>query len=253
MPYGIEREIIIMKLLNHKNVMKLYDVWENDTDLFLIMEYIEGGELFDYLVSKGLLHEREAVEFFKQLISAVNYCHSFNICHRDLKPENILFDSNHQLKIADFGMAALENKNKLLETSCGSPHYAAPEIISGLNYHGKPTDIWSCGVILYALLSGKLPFDDQNISNLLKKVQSGNFEIPSFFSIEAKDLILKMLQINPLKRIKVDEILNHPLLLKYYPNLSKEYPISLYSQLNLNGILNKNLIDENILNNLLTL
>ena len=215
--YGIEREIIIMKLVSHPNIMGLYDVWENKNDLYLVLEYIEGGELFDYLIKRGQLPEAEAVGYFKQIIGGVSYLHQFNICHRDLKPENLLLDHNNNIKIADFGMAALEVQNKLLETSCGSPHYASPEIVSGKNYHGAPSDIWSCGIILFALLTGHLPFDDENIRKLLLKVQHGKFIMPKFLSPEAKDLISKILRVNPKERISMAEIARHPLFRKY-PN-----------------------------------
>jgi serine/threonine protein kinase len=149
---GIEREIVIMKLVEHPNVLRLMDVWETGSELYvasdshdlfdgirsslnpvvryLIMEYVEGGELFDYLVSRGRLHADEALHYFQQIISGVDYCHRYNICHRDLKPENLLLDDERNIKIADFGMAALERGGKLLETSCGSPHYASPEIVA---------------------------------------------------------------------------------------------------------------------------
>lgn len=215
LPYGIEREIIIMKLLNHPNVLRLYDVWETSKALYLVLEYVEGGELFDLLVEQGPLQEEEAIKYFRQIILGTAYCHALGICHRDLKPENILLDGNLNVKLADFGMAALESNDKLLETSCGSPHYAAPEIVSGLKYHGSASDIWSCGVILFALLTGRLPFDDENIRDLLLKVQAGTFEIPEELSDEAKDLISKMLTVDPSQRIKTDKIISHKLLLKY--------------------------------------
>ncbi|CAR29215.1 ZYRO0G03366p [Zygosaccharomyces rouxii] len=215
-PYGIEREIVIMKLISHSNILGLYEVWENKSELYLVLEYVDGGELFDYLVSRGKLGEREAVHYFKQIVQGVSYCHSFNICHRDLKPENLLLDKkNKSIKIADFGMAALEVSNKLLQTSCGSPHYASPEIVMGRPYHGGPSDVWSCGIILFALLTGHLPFNDDNIKKLLLKVQSGKFHMPQNLSAEAKDLMSKILVVNPFKRIATEEILNHPLLTKY--------------------------------------
>ncbi|GME82609.1 unnamed protein product [Ambrosiozyma monospora] len=213
--YGIEREIIIMKLLNHKNVLRLYDVWETDNALYLVLEYVEGGELFDLLVESGPLPESTAVEFFKQIVLGASYCHNLGICHRDLKPENLLLDERYNIKIADFGMAALESNDRLLETSCGSPHYAAPEIVSGLQYHGFESDVWSCGVILFALLTGRLPFDDDNIRELLLKVQKGEYEIVEDLSSEAKDLISKMLTVDPTKRIKTKDIIKHPLIQKY--------------------------------------
>lgn len=213
--FGIEREVIIMKLIEHPNIMTLYDVWENKGELYLVLEYIEGGELFDYLISRGRLSEREAIHYFRQICYGVDYCHKFNICHRDLKPENLLLDTHRNIKIADFGMAALESNGRLLETSCGSPHYASPEIVTGKTYHGAPSDIWSCGIILFALLTGHLPFDDDNIRQLLLKVQAGKFSMPSSLSLEAQDLISRMLVVNPKKRITMREIFAHPLLAKY--------------------------------------
>ncbi|PRT54694.1 Serine/threonine-protein kinase HSL1 [Wickerhamiella sorbophila] len=253
-PYGIEREVIIMKLIEHPNIMGLYDVWENKGELYLILEYIEGGELFDYLISRGRLPEREAVHYFRQICYGVDYCHQFNICHRDLKPENLLLDKHRNIKIADFGMAALETQGRMLETSCGSPHYASPEIVAGKNYHGAPSDIWSCGIILFALLTGHLPFDDDSIRKLLLKVQSGVYSMPRNLSTEAKDLISRMLLVDPNRRITMREILAHPLLAKYpyrrVPTENKEirglfdahHPVSSVTE-----------IDREILRNLQTL
>lgn len=215
LPYGIEREIIIMKLLTHPNVLRLYDVWETSKALYLVLEYVEGGELFDLLVERGPLQEQEAIKYFRQIILGTAYCHALGICHRDLKPENLLLDANLNVKLADFGMAALESNGKLLETSCGSPHYAAPEIVSGLKYHGAASDVWSCGVILFALLTGRLPFDDENIRNLLLKVQAGTFDMPEEISYEALDLIWQMLTVDPMQRISTANVLTHPLLNKY--------------------------------------
>ncbi|KAL6451729.1 HSL1 Serine/threonine-protein kinase HSL1 [Candida maltosa Xu316] len=241
-----------MKLISHPNIMGLYDVWENKNDLYLILEYIEGGELFDYLIKRGKLQEFEAINYFKQIINGINYLHQFNICHRDLKPENLLLDFSKNIKIADFGMAALEVKEKLLETSCGSPHYASPEIVAGKNYHGAPSDIWSCGIILFALLTGHLPFDDENIRKLLLKVQSGKFNMPHELSWEARDLISQMLKVNPDERIKIDAILNHPLL-KKYPNPSISYTATTtldINNVNIKPIESINKIDKEILKNL---
>jgi serine/threonine-protein kinase HSL1 (negative regulator of Swe1 kinase) len=252
LPYGIEREIIIMKLISHPNIMGLYDVWENKNDLYLILEYIEGGELFDYLIKRGRLQEFEAINYFKQIINGINYLHQFNICHRDLKPENLLLDFNKNIKIADFGMAALEVREKLLETSCGSPHYASPEIVAGKNYHGAPSDIWSCGIILFALLTGHLPFDDENIRKLLLKVQNGKFVMPPDLSWEAKDLITKMLQVNPKDRITIDSILTHPLLTKYpdSPNPPSSHTTLDFQNINIRAIDSVDKIDKEILKNL---
>ena len=209
---AIEREIVVMKLIDHPNVMRLYDVWETSAELFLVLEYVQGGELFEYLCEKGRLPITEALSYFQQIICAVDYCHRFNIAHRDLKPENILLDKDHNIKIADFGMAAwqVNKQDGMLYTSCGSPHYAAPEIINGEPYNGSAADIWSCGIILFALLSGKLPFDDEDCTALLGKVMVGKFVMPQCIDPLAQDLIRKMLVTDVRKRITMSEIKQHP-------------------------------------------
>ncbi|KAJ5699076.1 hypothetical protein N7462_001081 [Penicillium macrosclerotiorum] len=215
MPCGIEREVVIMKLIEHQNVISLYDVWENRGELYLVLEYVEGGELFDYVSNNGPLPEEEAVRLFRQIIAGLGYCHRFNICHRDLKPENILLDANHNVKLADFGMAALQPAGHWLNTSCGSPHYAAPEIIYGRKYRGDRADMWSCGIILYALLTGYLPFDGGDLPNTLRLVKKGDYMIPPELSDEAADLIQRILQKRPEDRITMQNIWLHPLLTKY--------------------------------------
>jgi len=215
MPFGIEREIVIMKLIEHPNIMSLYDIWENRGELYLVLEYVEGGELFDYVMRNRALPEAEAVRLLRQLIAGLAYCHRFNICHRDLKPENILLDADHNIKIADFGMAAMQPDGQYLTTSCGSPHYAAPEIVSGKQYHGNTSDIWSVGIILYAMLNGFLPFDGRDIHDTLRLVRKGEYYLSPNLSQEASDLIQKMLQKNPDNRITMDEIWSHPLLRRY--------------------------------------
>ncbi|KZT27880.1 Pkinase-domain-containing protein, partial [Neolentinus lepideus HHB14362 ss-1] len=209
---AIEREIVIMKLIDHPNILRLYDVWETSNELYLILEYVEGGELFEYLCDKGKLSTLEALDYFQQVIAAVDYCHRFNIAHRDLKPENLLLDKDKKIKVADFGMAAWQKNgaSSLLQTACGSPHYAAPEVIMGKSYNGFSSDIWSCGVILYALLAGRLPFDDEDLGTLLAKVKIGKFATPSSFDPLAKDLISRMLEKDVTKRITMAEILEHP-------------------------------------------
>ncbi|KAF0981671.1 hypothetical protein FDP41_012328 [Naegleria fowleri] len=206
----VEREIAVMKMIRHKHIIRLYDVLQTKKYLFLIMEYVEGGELFDYIVERGRLTIEEAFHFFKQIILGVEYCHKQLICHRDLKPENLLLDRYKNIKIADFGMASLMEEGKLLETSCGSPHYASPEIVRGLKYNGMEADIWSMGVILYALLTGRLPFDDETLHVLLAKVKEGKYEIPQFLDEDVRDLISKMLKLNPSERITIKGIKNHP-------------------------------------------
>ncbi|XP_023205079.1 serine/threonine-protein kinase BRSK2-like isoform X4 [Xiphophorus maculatus] len=205
----VEREIAILKLIEHPHVLKLYDVYENNKYLYLVLEHVSGGELFDYLVKKGRLTPKEARKFFRQIISALDFCHSHSICHRDLKPENLLLDEKNNIRIADFGMASLQVGGSLLETSCGSPHYACPEVIRGERYDGRRADVWSCGVILFALLVGALPFDHDNLRQLLEKVKSGVFHMPHFIPPDCQALLKGMIEVNPDKRLTLEAIQKH--------------------------------------------
>ncbi|XP_060748927.1 serine/threonine-protein kinase BRSK2 [Tachysurus vachellii] len=206
----VEREIAILKLIEHPHVLKLHDVYENNKYLYLVLEHVSGGELFDYLVKKGRLTPKEARKFFRQIISALDFCHSHSICHRDLKPENLLLDEKNNIRVADFGMASLQVGDSLLETSCGSPHYACPEVIRGEKYDGRRADVWSCGVILFALLVGALPFDHDNLRQLLEKVKSGVFHMPHFIPPECQALLRGMIEVNPEKRLTLEAIQKHP-------------------------------------------
>src|SRR6266404_5944649 len=250
---GIEREIVIMKLIDHPNIMRLYDVWETSTELYLILEYVEGGELFDYLCKRGRLSTPEALGYFQQIIAAINYCHHFNIAHRDLKPENLLLDQDKNIKVADFGMAAwqMNNTSGLLRTACGSPHYAAPEVIEGRAYNGSSSDIWSCGVILFALLAGRLPFDDEDLHTLLEKVKIGSYEMPQSIDKRAQDLIARMLEKDVRKRITIEQILVHPFYTMHSPKIPMLVPPSLSTIAR--PIQNRADIDPDILANLRTL
>lgn len=205
----VEREIAILKLIEHPHVLKLHDVYENNKYLYLVLEHVSGGELFDYLVKKGRLTPKEARKFFRQIISALDFCHSHSICHRDLKPENLLLDERNNIRIADFGMASLQVGDSLLETSCGSPHYACPEVIRGEKYDGRRADVWSCGVILFALLVGALPFDHDNLRQLLEKVKSGVFHMPHFIPPDCQALLRAMIEVNPEKRVTLEAIQKH--------------------------------------------
>ncbi|KAI8934933.1 hypothetical protein NX059_008602 [Plenodomus lindquistii] len=223
-PFGLEREICIMKLLDHPNIVRLYDIWENRDELYLIMEYIEGGELFSYIHEQGGLIEIHTVHVFRQIIAALIYCHRINIHHRDLKPENILLDRDTMtVKLVDFGMAALQPIGKKLTTPCGSPHYAAPEVIRTISYDGAKADVWSCGVILYVLLTGTPPFnysgEDRHLKHLFRDIAEAKYVMPDSISREAQDLIRKILVADPKRRIGLDEIWNHPFLRKYQQEL----------------------------------
>ncbi|GLI66826.1 hypothetical protein VaNZ11_010801 [Volvox africanus] len=205
----VRREIKILRLFMHPHIIRLYEVIETPSDIYVVMEYVKTGELFDYIVEKGRLGEDEARHFFQQIISGVEYCHRNMVVHRDLKPENLLLDAKMNVKIADFGLSNIMRDGHFLKTSCGSPNYAAPEVISGKLYAGPEVDVWSCGVILYALLCGSLPFDDENIPNLFKKIKGGIYNLPSHLSPGARDLIPRMLLVDPLKRITIPEIRQH--------------------------------------------
>jgi serine/threonine protein kinase len=210
MEQKVRREIKILRLFDHPHIIRLYEVIDTPTDIFVIMEYVSGGELFDYIVMKGRLAEAEARRFFQQILTGIEYCHHHMVVHRDLKPENLLLDADNSVKIADFGLSNLMADGCFLKTSCGSPNYAAPEVICGDLYAGAEVDVWSCGVILYALMCGSLPFDDENIPNLFKKIKNGMYTLPGHLSKLSRDLIPRMLVVDPMKRITIAEIRQHP-------------------------------------------
>ena len=208
----IKREISVMRLVRHPNVVQLYEVMASKTKIYFVMEYVRGGELFDK-VSKGKLREDVARKYFQQLISAVDYCHSREVYHRDLKPENLLLDEEGNLKVSDFGLSALaESKRQdgLLHTTCGTPAYVAPEVIHRKGYDGAKADIWSCGVILFVLLAGYLPFQDSNLMEMYRKIGKAEFKFPNWFPYEVRKLLLKILDPNPKTRISMAKIMENP-------------------------------------------
>lgn len=208
----IQREISVMRLVRHPNIVELKEVMATKTKIFFVMDYVRGGELFAK-VARGKLKEDVARKYFQQLISAVDYCHSRGVSHRDLKPENLLLDENEDLKISDFGLSALPEQLRndgLLHTQCGTPAYVAPEVLRRKGYDGAKADIWSCGVILYVLLAGFLPFQDENIMTMYKKVFKAEFECPPWFSAESKRLISKILVVDPGRRITIGAITRVP-------------------------------------------
>lgn len=217
----IRREILNMKLFRHPHIIKLYQVISSPTDIFMIMEFVSGGELFEYIVQQGKLRQDEARRFFQQIISGLDYCHRHMIVHRDLKPENLLLDQNKNIKIADFGLSNMITDGDFMQTACGSPNYAAPEIISGKLYAGPEVDIWSAGVVLYAILCGSLPFDDENTKNLYRKIKSGIFALPDYLDKGAVHIIVHMLQVDPMKRATIAE-------LKEYSWFARDLPYYLF-------------------------
>lgn len=206
----LKREISTMKLIKHPNVIQIFEVMASKKKIYIVLEFVDGGELFDRIATKGRLKEAEARSYFQQLINAVDYCHSRGVYHRDLKPENLLLDSYGVLKVSDFGLSALSQQLRgdgLLHTACGTPNYVAPEVLKDKGHDGTASDIWSCGVILFVLMAGYLPFDEQNLSTLYTKICKADFACPPWFSSGAKNLINRILDPNPLTRMTIAEIL----------------------------------------------
>lgn len=204
----VQREVEYMRTLRHPHIIKLYEVISTPTDIIIVLEYA-GGELFNYIVANGRMPEPRARRFFQQLISGIEYSHKLKIVHRDLKPENVLLDDDLNVKIADFGLSNEIKDGDFLKTSCGSPNYAAPEVIRGGLYTGPEIDVWSCGVILYVMLCGRLPFEDDDVQTLFTKISQGSYHMPSYLGADARGLINHMLAIDPVKRITIPEITQH--------------------------------------------
>ncbi|XP_033132760.1 CBL-interacting serine/threonine-protein kinase 17 isoform X5 [Brassica rapa] len=209
-PFQIKREIRTLKVLKHPNIVRLHEVLASKTKIYMVLECVTGGDLFDRIVSKGKLSETEGRKMFQQLIDGISYCHNKGIFHRDLKLENVLLDANGHIKITDFGLSAVSQhfrEDGLLHTTCGSPNYVAPEVLANKGYDGAASDIWSCGIILYVILTGCLPFDDTNLAVLCRKIFKGDPPVPRWLSPGAKTMIKRMLDPNPVTRMTVASIM----------------------------------------------
>ncbi|XP_062861056.1 NUAK family SNF1-like kinase 1 [Trichomycterus rosablanca] len=204
----IRREIEIMSSLRHPHIISIYEVFENKDKIVIVMEYASKGELYDYISERRKLNERETRHFFRQIVSAVHHCHKKGVVHRDLKLENVLLDDNYNIKIADFGLSNLYHKDKLLQTFCGSPLYASPEIVNGRPYRGPEVDSWALGVLLYTLVYGTMPFDGGDHKRLIRQISKGEYREPPQSS-DARGLIRWMLMVNPDRRATVEDIANH--------------------------------------------
>ncbi|GAB2229532.1 hypothetical protein Droror1_Dr00013778 [Drosera rotundifolia] len=214
----IKREISVMRLVRHPNIVQLYEVMATKNKIYFVMEYVKGGELFNK-VAKGKLKEDVARKYFQQLVSAVDFCHSRGVYHRDLKPENLLLDENGNLKVSDFGLSALaESKRQdgLLHTTCGTPAYVAPEVIHRKGYDGAKADIWSCGVVLFVLLAGYLPFQDTNLMEMYRKIGKAEYRFPNWFPPDVRRLLSKILDPNPNTRISTAQIMENSWFKKGY-------------------------------------
>ncbi|KAI3447847.1 hypothetical protein Pfo_004512 [Paulownia fortunei] len=217
----IKREIFIMRRLRHPHIVRLHEVLATKTKIYFVMEFAKGGELFAK-IAKGRFSEDLSRKYFQQLISAVDYCHSHGVFHRDLKPENLLLDENWELKVTDFGLSAVTDQIRpdgLLHTLCGTPAYVAPEILAKKGYDGAKVDVWSCGVILFVLNAGYLPFNDSNLMAMYRKIYKGEFRCPKWTSPDLKRFLTRILDPNPSTRITVHEILNDPWFKKGYKEI----------------------------------
>ncbi|XP_028764714.1 CBL-interacting serine/threonine-protein kinase 12 [Neltuma alba] len=207
----IKREISILRRVRHPNIVQLFEVMATKAKIYFVMEYVRGGELFNK-VAKGRLREESARKYFQQLISAVGFCHARGVYHRDLKPENLLLDENGDLKVSDFGLSAVSDQIRqdgLFHTFCGTPAYVAPEVLARKGYDGAKVDVWACGVVLFVLMAGYLPFHDQNIMAMYKKIYRGEFRCPKWFTPDLTRLVTRLLDTNPQTRISIPEIMEN--------------------------------------------
>ncbi|KAK4604992.1 hypothetical protein RGQ29_013171 [Quercus rubra] len=205
--YQVQREIRTMKLLHHPNIVRIHEVIGSKTKIYIVMEHVSGGQLTDKMSYVKKLEEWEARKLYQQLIDAVDYCHNKGVYHRDLKPENLLMDHKGNLKVSDFGLSALQKPGGILTTACGSPCYVAPELLLNKGYNGAAADVWSCGVILFEILAGRLPFDDRNLINLYKKISRAEYTFPLWFTKGQKKLLFRIFDPNPRMRITIPEII----------------------------------------------
>lgn len=205
-----QREVDTMAYLRHDNLVALYDFFWDEENFYLVIDLCPGGELFDYIVDHDKLDEPTSALIFNQIVSAIAYCHSYGVAHRDLKPENVLISKFPIVKVADFGLCGFISEQQMMKTFCGSPCYCSPECLCRIQYDGRKSDIWSLGVILYAMVTGEHPWNISNTSIMLRQILKGAYTVPSFVSNQCKDLITSMMKVNPQDRITIEQILKHP-------------------------------------------
>lgn len=216
----IQREITIMRNLNHPNIVNLIEVMSSKDKIYIVMELVTGGELFDKIAMEGALKDDQARKIFQQLLDGLEYCHQQGVYHRDLKPENVLLTADGDAKLSDFGLGALQSHTRydgLFLTTCGTPNYVAPEVLRKRGYEGGPADMWSLGVVLYVMLAGCLPFEEPDMASLFRKITSGEYASPPWFTQEHQTLLRKMLQPNPADRSSVEELRRDPWVAHGFP------------------------------------
>ncbi|KAJ2158021.1 hypothetical protein GGF46_004073, partial [Coemansia sp. RSA 552] len=221
----IEREIKLLSLLHHPNIVRIYDVIQHSKFLMIVMEYASGGELLHHIHNRGRLHETEARVLFRQIVSAMDYTHRNCIVHRDLKVESVMLDSDGRIRIIGFGFTSTFEPSKQLGTFCGSPFYAAPEMVDGIKYTGPEVDIWSMGVILYFMLCGRTPFEGESIKVIYDKISRGKYTIPQSLDKDAQNLLQRMLTVDPKRRITMKNIIDHP-----WTNKGYDHPVNNHLQ-----------------------
>jgi serine/threonine protein kinase len=224
---NVRREIAIMKALNHKNIVNLREVLSSKSKLYIVMDLVRGGELFEMIERRGELDEKLARKYFQQLVDGIDYCHRRGVCHRDLKPENLLVDEKGTLKITDFGVSSMKggvSGSELLYTACGTPYYCAPEIINGAEegYSGVKIDAWSCGIILYLLLTGTLPFQNEDMTQLYEQINRCKVDYPNWMPHDAQDLISRLLCKDPNTRYSLEDVKRHSWFLVDYESSDAE-------------------------------
>ena len=205
-------EISIFQQMRHPGIVQLVDLYSDQTNFYVFMEYCPNGELFQYIIDRGRLAEADAKPIIREMLDTIQYVHSTNVSHRDLKPENLLIDKDGRVKLSDFGLSRYVGRNHLVETPCGSPCYASPECLSGKPYNGLTTDVWSLGVIIYAMLTGQLPWTKRNQAQLFAQIKRGEYTIPKFLSPEAQSFVSGLMTVDISKRLTIKQAIDHPFL-----------------------------------------
>lgn len=239
-----EGEIRINQQLHHPGVVQIVDLMSDEFNYYIIMEFCPNGELFQYIVDQQRVKESEAAILLSQILLALRYVHQNGIAHRDLKPENLLLDSRNRLKISDFGLSRYIGRNGLVETPCGSPCYASPECLSGEAYDGRTSDVWSCGVILYAMLTGQLPWTKRNQNQLFDQIRSGDYKTPSYLSDNCRNLINGLMNVDPKKRMTIDQALSHPFMIKSAQMKYDYLPLTIVSLKHVDEFFNRDRPEE---------